>query len=120
MKVVSDEKIRFWFEIDSSMESIVQSLAKEIGVEIKPMTARRWSRFGKPSGKGFGDKVWRVNYKMGSIEASFNKPCKESKSLKMNGFKWNHADGIWYAPNNNENAEVCFSLNLDQTEPVTV
>lgn len=112
------EKIKFWFE--TSDRTIAESLAREMGVELHEMSARRWSRFGKTCGEGFGDHVWRVNYKMNGIEASFSKACSESAELKRNGFRWNHNAGVWYAKNEQKNADVCEKLMLRQVEAVTL
>lgn len=109
---------RFWFDIDEGNEAIISSLSKEIGVQFHEMTARRMSRFSRMCGNGFGDHVWRINYAQQRIEASFSKPCMESKKLKSFGFKWLHEDGIWYAPNLQEFADNCESLGLSQVESV--
>lgn len=117
---MNSEKIKFWFEIDQSNRVLVESFAKEMGIELHEMTARRWSRFSKPCGSGFGDHVWRVNYKKNGIEASFSKPCKESNELKRAGFRWSHNEGLWYARNEQSFANTCVNLGLRQVESVTL
>lgn len=110
--------MRYWIDVPEGNEAIVQSLAKEIGVELHEMSKRRMSRFALPCGAGFGDHVWRVNYKQQRIEASFSKPCSDSKKLKGLGFRWLHEDGVWYAPNSQEYANICSAMGFKQVEHV--
>ena len=109
--------MKFWFEAEDT--AIAMSLAKELGVELHPLGRARQKRFGRGCGPGFGDHIWRVNYELNRIEASFAKPCLESKILKANGFKWSAECGVWHAPNTQENASVCTeAANLTQVESI--
>ena len=112
-------KKRFMFECEDGQLDIIKSMMKsEFGIEIAEFRSRRNSRFAEPVGPGFGDKLWRVNYELNRIEASFGKPCFQSKALKTADFKWDHAAGLWYADNTEHYAEVCRLLKLVQTDSV--
>lgn len=109
--------MRFWFEV--SDVAIAAALAKELGVELHTLGAARQKRFSRKAGPGFGDHVWRVNYALDRIEASFDKPCTESKMLKANFFKFDWHDGVWYSQNTHDNATICKEVaNLTQIESV--
>lgn len=113
---------RFCFDVTEEQErniSLVISMMKsEFGIEVKEMKSRRSSRFSTPVGAGFGDCVWRVNYREDRIEASFAKPCWQSKACKSSGMKWNHEGGFWYAPNEQKFADACNILKLVQVEAI--
>lgn len=112
-------KKRFWFEIDSDDYAIVASMLKnEFGIELNTLTSRTNKRFALPAGAGFGDKVWRVNYADDCIEASFSKPCFQSKTLKGFGFKWCHERGVWIGDNDERCATACRIIKLVQVEGV--
>ena len=113
---------RYYFDVTEEQErniALVFSMMKsEFGIEVNELKSRRSSRFSTPVGVGFGDCVWRVNYNADRIEASFARPCWQSKAVKSAGFKWNHECGIWYAENTQTNAEACGILKLVQVESI--
>jgi len=112
-------KRKYVFECDDDKVEIVKSMMKsEFGIEVNELRRRKNSRFAEPVGPGFGDKLWRVNYEMDSIEASFSKPCWQSKALKAAGFVWCHGRGLWFSTNESKNEEVCNMLKLVQTDSV--
>lgn len=109
----------YWFSVKESDAVIVVSYLKEMGIEAKEMTPRRSKRFGTKAGPGFGDHVWRVNVPFFRIEASFSKPCADSRTLKQAGFRWDHQDGVWYSENTDANAAFLNSIGLRQVAHVT-
>jgi hypothetical protein len=116
---MNENMIKFWYEVSPDQAAIVVSLLKsEAGIEAKPLGARRSSRFGKSCGPGFGDKVWRVNYADNVIEVSFARPCAESKLVKSLGFRWHHAKGVWFSPNEEKYADMLAGFQMKQIDPV--
>lgn len=105
-------------EQQESIEIVKTMMRNEFGIEISEMSSRRKSRFSVPAGKGFGDCVWRVNYKLDRIEASFSRPCWQSKTCKSGGMKWVHEDGVWCAPNAQRYADLCNIIKLTQVESI--
>ena len=115
-------KTRYFFEVsdeqDKFITAIVSMMKSEFGVDVREMKRCRNSRFSTPVGAGFGDCVWRVNYRDNQIEASFAKPCWQSKAIKSSGMKWNHEGGFWYAPNEQRFADACNILKLSQVDSI--
>ena len=113
---------RYWFEIPKELEGsgciVAKMLADEFGITVSELKGRRASRFSEPVGNGFGDKVWRVNYVSDQIEASFSRPCWQSKAVKQGGMKWNHIGGFWYGPNTQQTADMCNMLKLVQVDSI--
>lgn len=104
---------------NESADMIASMMKSEFGIVVKRMKERRNSRFSVPVGSGFGDCVWRVNYHNDTIEASFSRPCWQSKAVKQGGMKWNHQGGFWYGPNTQQVADMCNMLKLTQVDAIS-
>ena len=115
---MSDATKSYWFSVKETDAVIVISYLKEMGIEAKEMSPRRSRRFGSKCGPGFGDHVWRVNVPLSRIEASFSKPCADSRTIKSCGFRWDHAEGVWYSENTDANASLLNSIGLRQVAHV--
>ncbi len=83
------------------------------GGECKIIMKQGRSRL--PSGKGFGDKVWRKNTKHDGIELSFaGKPDERTRTImKSLGFRWSHISGVWYLANKKCDEPVWNFVNMN-------
>lgn len=107
------------FVCEENQSNIIRSMMRsEFNIDIEESVSRRRYRSSKPAGPGFGDKVWRVNYETNRVEASFARPCHQSRSLKAAGFMWDNGSGVWYRDNTGESASVCMLIKLVQVDPV--
>lgn len=110
--------MKFIFECkESDAPIILGMLLNEFGIKAEEFRARR-SRFASPAGSGFGDNVWRINYAENIVEASFEKPCWKSKTLKSAGFKWIHEKGVWASENSQRSADILNLLKMVRVDDI--
>ena len=110
--------MKFIFECkESDAPIILGMLQNEFGIKAEEFRSRK-SRFSSPAGSGFGGNVWRINYAENIVEASFEKPCWKSKTLKSAGFKKIQKKGVWASENCQRSADVLNLLNVIRVDDI--